>query len=90
MNPQKLKERPMLAPSVTKYKTLEEEMRWAAWETKKALHRLAFHKLQLTRTEASITGAQVHKIRAQRRYLYTPEECAARLAEATTERFPNK
>ena len=90
MNPQKLANAPMLAPSVTKYKNLKEEMRWAAWKTLQARHKLAFHQLQLARTEAAITGAQVHKIRAQRRYLYTPEECAARLAEATAERFPNK
>lgn len=90
MNPLKMKDGPMLAPSVTEYKFMKEEQRHMAWEILLLKRKALQKEKQLARMQVLMSDALIHKIRAQRRDPYTPEECAARLAAATAERFPQK
>lgn len=82
----KLSKTTMLAPTVGEYRMLNEKRRKAAWKLQLAKWELLEAERKLVRQQAVLTGAQVYKLRAQRKYLYTPEECARRLEIATLER----
>lgn len=73
-------------PSVSQYAELKKAQQDAARELTLELLRTTHNELRAARVLRIISAAHVHKLRAQRRYLDTPEQCRRRLRIATDER----